>query len=186
MRLARRALLALLPLLSTAVAARRPPPTVPPLGKGDDLTGGIKTVSVNSGIVPRGVLVSAARASKLLDETPPAGAASEFADRINVWYRQNGYTFSRVTSRSAVQKGKLSLTVVEPRVAATPVSVQYYSPTEEEPELFPRIAYVSTKDIHAGDEVFIDYGDEFWQAEPSPGGSQLKELFPQFKIITCL
>ena len=50
------------------------------------------------------------------------------------------------------------------RINARPILV-WHSPTEDRPELFPRLAYVSTKTIPKHAEIFIDYGEQFWVAE---------------------
>ena len=97
------------------------------LTKDDDLSMPVRSISVNSVVLPKSVLRDAGRASGIHDAKPPADATTRFAERINFWYRRNGYVFSRVTARGPVRKGKLQFIVSEPRLAPEPVLISYYA-----------------------------------------------------------
>ena len=97
-----------------------------PLGKQDAKTP-VRGISINSRLVPRNVLEEATRRSGILSEQPAADATSRLTAYLNTWYKQNGYIFARVASRSPVRDGKLQIFVVEPVVARTPVSIRYYA-----------------------------------------------------------
>ncbi|KAL1496366.1 hypothetical protein AB1Y20_016322 [Prymnesium parvum] len=88
----------------------------------------VRSVSVNSRVIPAAVLRSCARHSGVLDSSGATPEAMEsLAARINSWYREQGYLFSRVTSRRA-EGTKLTLVVSEPCVASQAVALHFLAP----------------------------------------------------------
>ena len=80
-----------------------------------DLSKGVQSVRVESGVVPRSVVTAAAeRCGVLGADAPSKEAVQGMTQRINMWYRQNGYHLSRVDKCRPVQAGVLTLSSVEP------------------------------------------------------------------------
>ena len=95
-----------------------------PLTLRGDLSGGVHTIRLSSNIVPKDVVRMAAQRSGVLTKgggVPSAAAVSAFAQRINAWYRANGYVLARVQGCRPVVAGRLELEAFEPRVAREPV-----------------------------------------------------------------
>ena len=95
-----------------------------PLTLRGDLSGGVHTIRLSSTIVPKDVVRMAAQRSGVLTKgggVPSAAAVSAFAQRINAWYRANGYVLARVQGCRPVVAGRLELEAFEPRVAREPV-----------------------------------------------------------------
>ena len=95
-----------------------------PLTLRGDLLGGVHTIRLSSTIVPKDVVRMAAQRSGVLTKgggVPSAAAVSAFAQRINAWYRANGYVLARVQGCRPVVAGRLELEAFEPRVAREPV-----------------------------------------------------------------
>ena len=106
-----------------------------PLTLRGDLSDGVHTVKLSSAIVPRDVVRMAAQRSGVLTKgggVPSAAAVSAFAQRINAWYRENGYVLARVQGCRPVAAGRLELEAFEPRVARQPVRIEFYAPAVEE------------------------------------------------------
>ena len=135
-------------LLLTALVTWSPTPAVgrkaPPARSGggsldlnvnsDDLSAPVRSISINSAVLPQRVLRAAARQSGIHDRDPPADATSNLAAYINTWYRNNGYVFARVTARSPVRNGRLMIVVSEPLVSAEPVSLAFYTSANDPDE----------------------------------------------------
>ena len=119
----------------------QPGPSALLLNKNDDLTTPVRSISISSSVLPRNVLRDAARNSGIHDAAPPADAAARLAASIDAWYRRNGYVFARVTARSPIRSGRLTLVVSEPRVAEQPVALTYYAaangPSDTMPDALP-------------------------------------------------
>ena len=115
--------------LAPVAWARRSPTAsaVPNLGKRDDLSQPVRSITCNSIVLPKAVLIGAARSSGIHSTRPPADATAQLAGRLNAWYQANGYLFAKVTARSLVRDGRLHLEVSEPRVAREPVQIKYYT-----------------------------------------------------------
>ena len=94
-----------------------------------DLSKGVRSVRVESGVVPRRVVTAAAeRCGVLGTDAPSKEAVQAMTQRINLWYRQNGYHLSRVDSCRPVRAGVLTLGSVEPRLSRQPVVMNFYAP----------------------------------------------------------
>ena len=114
----------LLALAFCALACGARQRLTPSVGKGRDeaSSGSLTSISLNSRLVPRSVLQSAARNAGVLgQEEPTADAIANLAGRIDAWYRQQGYVLSRVVGHRAIKDGKLQMVVVEPLVAESPI-----------------------------------------------------------------
>jgi hypothetical protein len=106
-----------------------------PLTLRGDLSDGVHTIKLSSAIVPKDVVRMAAQRSGVLTKgggVPSAAAVSAFAQRINAWYRANGYVLARVQGCLPVTAGRLQLETFEPRVARQPVRIEFYAPAVEE------------------------------------------------------
>ena len=106
-----------------------------PLALRGDLSDGVHTIKLNSAIVPKDVVRMAAQRSGVLTKgggVPSAAAVSAFAQRINAWYRENGYVLARVQGCRPIAAGRLELEAFEPRVARQPVRIEFYAPAVEE------------------------------------------------------
>ena len=80
-----------------------------PLTLRGDLSGGVHTIRLSSTIVPKDVVRMAAQRSGVLTKgggVPSAAAVSAFAQRINAWYRANGYVLARVQGCRPVVAGR--------------------------------------------------------------------------------
>ena len=128
--------LALLTVLPAAQCRWRPGAAkitvgVPELTKEDDLTDGVRSITLNSVVVPQSALRDAARASGIHARDPPSDAPVRLARLLDIWYRRNGYAFARVSARSPIRGGRLHFVVTEPKVAPTPVAMQYFAPAQD-------------------------------------------------------
>ena len=120
-------------LLASGLFARRRQSG--PLTLRGDLSDGVHTVKLSSAIVPNDVVRMAAQRSGVLGSggVPSAAAVSACAQRINAWYRQNGYVLARVQGCRPVTEGRLELEAFEPRVARQPVRIEFYAPAVQDP-----------------------------------------------------
>lgn len=106
---------------------------VRPLSQSDDLSAGIKKVAIDgTRLIPPSALREAAVASGIHSKSVPADAPVQLAARLNLWYRRNGYLFSRVVARGPVRNGRLQFVVSEPKIANPPVAMQYFAASEND------------------------------------------------------